>query len=126
MQCPKCEADFETLDFRGVEVDRCTGCRGLWFDMLEKEDMLRRPGAEKIDDGDPDEGARLDAMKDVKCPRCKGAMVRMTDKDQFHIHYESCPSCHGTFFDAGEFADLKEETRMERFTQLWQTLKSKL
>ena len=123
MQSPKCEAELEALDFRGVEVDRC---RGLWFDMLEKEDMLRRPGAEKIDDGDPDEGARVDSMQDVNCPRCKGAMIRMTDKDQFHIQYESCPSCHGTFFDAGEFADLKEETRTERFTHLLQTLKSKL
>ena len=41
MRCGKCESEFETLDFRCTAVDRCTGCKGLWFDLLEKEDMLR-------------------------------------------------------------------------------------
>ena len=98
----------------------------LWFDLLEKEDMLRRPGAEKIDIGDPVEGARLNEMENGRCPRCNDVMIRMVDKDQFHIEFESCPSCHGTFFDAGEFSDLKEETVMERLTHLLQTLKSNL
>ena len=75
----------------------------LWFDLLEKEDMLRRPGAEKIDIGDPVEGARLNEMENGRCPRCNDVMIRMVDKDQFHIEFESCPSCYGTFFDAGEF-----------------------
>ena len=120
------ESEFETLDFRCTAVDRCTGCKGLWFDLLEKEDMLRRPGAEKIDIGDPVEGARLNEMENGRCPRCNDVMIRMVDKDQFHIEFESCPSCYGTFFDAGEFSDLKEETVMERLTHLLQTLKSNL
>ena len=123
VQCTKCDAEFETLDYRGVSVDRC---KGIWFDMLEKEDLLRRPGAEKIDIGDLVEGARLNEMKRVRCPRCDDVMIRMVDKDQYHIEFELCPSCYGTFFDAGEFADLKEETVMERVTQLLTTLKSKL
>jgi Zn-finger nucleic acid-binding protein len=35
-------------------------------------------------------------------------MVRMVDAAQPHIWVESCPVCHGTFFDAGEFTDFKE------------------
>ncbi len=124
MQCPKCEAAFEKLDFRGIEIDRCTGCRGLWFDMLEKEDMLRAAGSEKIDIGNPEDGARYDKIRDIKCPRCQGAMVKMVDKDQIHVQFESCPGCYGTFFDAGEFADLKELTVLERFTKLLNTLRS--
>ncbi len=41
-------------------------------------------------------------------------MLRIADKTQFHIEYEFCPSCSGTFFDAGEFKDLSELTFIER------------
>ena len=39
MQCPKCSAAMEKVVHEGIEVDRCTGCGGLWFDMLEHEDL---------------------------------------------------------------------------------------
>jgi Zn-finger nucleic acid-binding protein len=32
-------------------------------------------------------------------------MLEMTDSGQRHIHFESCPQCHGRFYDAGEYAD---------------------
>jgi len=46
--------------------------------------------------------------------------------DQFHIKYESCPICYGTFFDAGEFRDLKENSVLERFMHMLQTLRTNL
>ena len=48
----------------------------------------------------------------------------LTDLD--HIKYESCPICYGTFFDAGEFRDLKENSVLERFLQMLQTLRTNL
>ena len=53
-------------------------------------------------------------------------MIPMVDKDQFHIKYESCANCYGTFFDAGEYRDLKERTVMERFNQMLRTLRKNL
>ena len=50
-------------------------------------------------------------------------MLPMIDKDQHHIHYESCPTCYGTFFDAGEFRDLKEFNVVERFIEMVRTLR---
>jgi Zn-finger nucleic acid-binding protein len=35
-------------------------------------------------------------------------MVKMVDSKQRHIWYETCDSCNGSFFDAGEFRDLSE------------------
>ncbi|MFT4677310.1 MAG: hypothetical protein ACJAX5_002949 [Patiriisocius sp.] len=35
--------------------------------------------------------------------------------DQYHIKYEACLTCSGTFTDAVEFADLKDHTVVERF-----------
>ena len=52
-------------------------------------------------------------------------MLAMVDKDQYHIKFEACPVCYGTFFDAGEFQDLNEHTVLERFNQMMLTISSK-
>jgi Zn-finger nucleic acid-binding protein len=126
MKCPKCSSDFEQISFSDIEIDRCTNCKGLWFDLMEKEDLVRLEGSEIVDIGADQVDADYNAMRDVDCPRCNQAMIPMVDKDQFHIKFESCPSCYGTFFDAGEFRDLKEHTVLERFNQLLHTLGSNL
>jgi len=52
MKCPKCNANFDTVSFENIEVERCSGCRGLWFDILEKEDLKGIEGSQSIDIGD--------------------------------------------------------------------------
>lgn len=126
MKCPKCQGEFEKISFSNIEVERCTSCLGLWFDMLEKEDLMKIEGSEAIDIGDEQVSSRNSQVRDIDCPSCGQAMIPMVDKTQFHIKYEACPTCYGTFFDAGEFRDLKEFTVLERFTQMLKTLRSKL
>ena len=85
-----------------------------------------------------DRGLRLLAERGITCEICpwsnhltgilpierSGELLRLLD--QFHIKYESCPSCFGAFFDAGEFRDLKEHTVIERFSQMLRTLRTNL
>lgn len=126
MQCPKCSAEFEKVVFKDVEVDRCIGCQGLWFDALEKEDLVAMEGSESIDIGADQVDSQYREMRDIQCPVCDQEMIPMVDKDQFHIKYESCPSCYGAFFDAGEFTDLKDHTVVERFREMLNTLRTHL
>ncbi len=44
MKCPKCGANLETEDYRGIEVDRCRECLGVWFDAGEAERLIRTEG----------------------------------------------------------------------------------
>lgn len=125
MLCPKCHNEFEQIVFGDIEIDRCTTCKGLWFDMLEKEDLLSIEGSEEIDLGPEQVDPKYAAMRDIECPRCAQTMLAMVDKDQYHIKFEACPACYGTFFDAGEFRDLKEHTVLERFNQMMHTISSK-
>ena len=37
MKCPKCGMGLTEIDYRGIKVDRCSGCEGLWFDAGELE-----------------------------------------------------------------------------------------
>lgn len=119
MQCPKCDTEMAKVEFSSVEVDRCTGCGGLWFDLMEAEQLRSVPGSEAIDTGDAREGKFWDAERRISCPVCPNTpMIRMVDNRQPHLHYESCPDCFGIFFDAGEFRDYHKETLLESLTEL--------
>jgi hypothetical protein len=37
MKCPKCGMDLVTIDYKGVQIDRCSGCEGVWLDCGELE-----------------------------------------------------------------------------------------
>ncbi|MCB1692139.1 MAG: zf-TFIIB domain-containing protein [Pseudomonadales bacterium] len=126
MKCPKCGEAFEAVVFNDIEVERCLGCKGLWFDMLEKEDLVKMEGSEVIDIGSDQVGRKYNKIQEYDCPVCESHMIPMVDKDQFHIHYECCPACFGTFFDAGEFRDLKDHTVAERFSRMLSALRSHL
>ena len=114
MRCPKCDSAMERVMHESIEIDRCTLCKGIWFDAMEKEDLVALEGSGSIDVGTAARGRRYDKMREAQCPRCSVTMTPMVDTEQTHIHFEACPSCSGTFFDAGEFRDLKEFTVLER------------
>ena len=118
MDCPKCSHAMEQVVFGDIEVDRCTLCKGLWFDLLEHEQLKSMHGAEAIDIGDREVGAIFNRDDRITCPRCGGPMIRMVDAAQPHIWYESCGVCHGVFFDAGEFRDYKQYSPADFFRRL--------
>jgi uncharacterized protein len=104
MLCPKCNASMEKVPTHEGVADRCTQCKGLWFDMLEYEDL--RPFAKIIDTGDAETGARYDAIDMIDCPLCPNSrLIRMVDARHPHVRFEICPTCFGRFYDAGEFRE---------------------
>jgi Zn-finger nucleic acid-binding protein len=113
MTCPKCQGSMRGVHYEEIAVDRCTRCGGLWFDLLEHQDLKERPGSERIDSAPGSQTRKLDEQAKVMCPVDGVRMVRMVDAGQPHIWLESCPVCHGTFFDAGEFSDWQERTLTE-------------
>jgi uncharacterized protein len=44
-RCPKCASALVTITFRGVELDKCTGCGGVWFDTGELDRVMAQEGA---------------------------------------------------------------------------------
>jgi len=118
MRCPKCRSDMQPVEYEGLEVDRCGSCRGLWFDAGEVEALAETQAAVALDVGDARTGKRLNAVDDYRCPRCGGSMARRVDPQQRHIWYESCTGCDGSFFDAGEFRDLAQQTVSDFFKGL--------
>lgn len=114
MQCPKCGSECEEVSAPEGVVDRCSNCQGLWFDNMEHEDL--KPHAALVDIGDAEKGAQFNIIDRIFCPRCPSSpLIRMVDPQQPHIWFESCTTCYGRFYDAGEFRDFSELTLKEIF-----------
>ncbi|MGW3562846.1 TFIIB-type zinc ribbon-containing protein [Streptomyces sp. NPDC000941] len=41
MQCPKCGAQMHTYNRNGVQIEQCSGCRGIFLDYGELEALTR-------------------------------------------------------------------------------------
>ena len=115
MRCPKCRSDMQQIDYQGTEIDRCTICSGIWFDGGEVEVLRNKQAAVAIDKGSAATGKQYNLIDEYACPRCGGEMIRKVDPQQRHIHYETCSTCEGSFFDAGEFRDLSQLTISDFF-----------
>ena len=113
MQCPKCEGDMEAVNYDGVEIDRCRNCKGIWFDIGESESLRDHQAAAAVDTGDPAKGRETNTISRYRCPRCAGGMMRMSDPQRKDIWFEECTACRGSFFDAGEFAELSRRNVTE-------------
>lgn len=120
MNCPKCQSPMAAVKVGIVEVDRCTGCGGMWFDSLEDEWLKTPEDAAALDVGDPGLGATRNAQGRIDCPKCHTRTIRMVDVEQPHIWFESCKVCYGRFFDAGEFRDLAS-SGLEDLVRRWRT-----
>ena len=108
---------MEQVVYGGITVDRCVVCHGIWFDFREELKLKEMRGSQKIESSKPAASVQVkhNAMPHVSCPRCEGfiEMTRLVVPDQPHIWYESCPSCRGVYFDAGEFADYRLKTPLD-------------
>jgi Zn-finger nucleic acid-binding protein len=118
LRCPKCTGWMEVVLFKNIVIDRCMACCGLWFDALEREQLLAIRGSEAIDQAiaAPTAGGGSPRQK-LNCPVCQAAMVDMVDPRNPDLQYESCLACAGVFFDAGEFRDCKEHRIFEAFRE---------
>lgn len=41
MHCPKCGMELIEIDYQGIEVDKCSGCEGIWLDAGELEQVSK-------------------------------------------------------------------------------------
>ncbi|WP_320775750.1 zf-TFIIB domain-containing protein [Streptomyces sp. CRN 30] len=41
MHCPKCHAPMHTYNRNGVQIEQCSGCRGIFLDYGELEALTR-------------------------------------------------------------------------------------
>lgn len=50
MKCPKCGMELIEIDYKGIRVDKCSECEGVWLDAgeLEAVSRLEKTGLDKL------------------------------------------------------------------------------
>ncbi len=41
MKCPKCGHDMKEIEYSGIQIDECTLCGGVYFDLGELDSLLQ-------------------------------------------------------------------------------------
>jgi len=106
MQCPKCESpELAAATVRGIEVDRCPQCHGIWFDPKELATLMASSVAdlEPLADGKANPAANA---RTGLCPRDRTRLIRVLSARRRTVTLETCPKCHGLWLDGGELAQL--------------------
>ena len=99
MQCPKCQSTMHAMDtHEAVELDFCSGCKGIWFDAREASAYF------EMADDLPQLKAALEGatQTDLACPRCNFALNEVRFHRDFDVMIDFCMQCGGLFFDKGE------------------------
>ena len=66
VRCPLCDVAMREVDRRGVLIDVCPECRGVWLDrgelnkLLEQADALEEPGYDRYEPEDRHRPYRFD------------------------------------------------------------------
>lgn len=91
--CPACQSKLQTFQMGPIELDRCVGCKGTFFDGGELDAVL---------------GKTL-AFQDAgyaTARKCAACGAKMRGATAAGVQLEHCPSCKGVFLDSGELRAL--------------------
>ena len=116
MDCPRCPQEpMIILELRGVEIDYCPECGGIWLDEGELE-LLLEDRDEKGNVLQSLAVARHITEESRKCPVCTKVMEKVVcGSGEKKVLIDRCPKYHGLWFDKGELDDV---LRMGSFDKL--------
>lgn len=98
MICPRCSVDLAPEKYKGIEVDRCPQCQGMWLDYGELDQL-----EDTVLDKDEVKGTMIwdVAQGELPCPKCREPMQHFNYR-AYDLELDLCEQGHGTWLDAGE------------------------
>jgi Zn-finger nucleic acid-binding protein len=97
------------VEYRDLELDYCSNCKGVWFDSGELELLLTSQGLEESKsffDGILNSQETASREKKRNCPVCDHKMKKTAIGEQPTILLDVCRDKHGLWFDGGEVTQL--------------------
>jgi len=105
--CPNCkDINLESISRKGIQVDYCPKCFGIWFDQGELSHFFDNSLKEKktISKG---KDSTIDE-KNRNCPNCNLPLSKHNYHMNILVLVDSCLKCKGIWLDRGEFNKIKE------------------
>ena len=112
MICPTCRNPMIVVEYHDVELDHCTNCKGVWFDLGELGLLLKSAGAETAPSllgGLTSSPEVITTEKKRKCPICSHKMKKTSTHEKTELVIDVCERGDGLWFDGGEVALLIRE-----------------
>jgi Zn-finger nucleic acid-binding protein len=109
MICPVCKSAMVIVEYSDIELDYCTGCKGVWFDSGELELLLEAAEVEDYRvflDEIIDKPEAATGEKKRKCPICNAKMRKACIDDDNQVLIDICRYEHGIWFDNQEVQHL--------------------
>ena len=106
MDCPVCDKPLIVVEHRGIELDWCPSCRGLWFDAGELELLAEESGRRLSPAEITATGSLVRDAPPRDCPRCGGKMAVRQLALEEPLAVDLCPKGHGVWLDRGELGTL--------------------
>ena len=98
MDCPRCKTGLKVENYKGIEVDRCPQCHGMWLDYGELDQLEDTV----LDDDDVKGSIVYSPLKSkLLCPKCEKNMQRFSYR-AYNLELDMCEQGHGTWLDDGE------------------------
>lgn len=118
MRCPRHYASrLERQLLKGIEVDQCPQCEGIW---LEAAELKRVLAAMDDSSGDLlDAPACAEDEASMRCPHCGGVAVLVSMPP---VKINVCSLCKGVWLDANELERLKALDAKGGLERLWSRL----
>ncbi|MFC1937919.1 zf-TFIIB domain-containing protein [Chloroflexota bacterium] len=120
MICPVCKCDMIVVEYHNIELDYCTGCKGVWFDSGELELLLESHSLEEAKlflDSILHSQEAISSEKKHKCPICGHKMKKTTIGEKPQILIDVCGEEHGLWFDGGEVTQLIRHLPVEQLPE---------
>jgi Zn-finger nucleic acid-binding protein len=110
MKCPNCNAMLEAGKRRGIDMESCPSCKGMWLSRQELEQLED----EAFDLGDDKKGSLIFGSEPTarKCPQCGHPMQKFQYRD-YDLELEFCADGHGFWLNDGEDKRVLELMRQE-------------
>ncbi len=98
MNCPRCDVGLDEKSFKGIEIDHCPQCKGLWLDFHEL-DQLEDHSMDDDERKGMIEYARRES--EISCPHCHEVMETFNYRAH-DLPIDHCKNQHGYWLDEGE------------------------
>ena len=109
MICPACKNEMIVVEYHQIELDYCTNCKGVWFDNVELDLLLKTLGLGKpellLENILRHPEVQSDDKK-RKCPICGKTMRLINVGDKTDVIIDICPAGDGLWFDNEEVVEM--------------------
>lgn len=99
--CPKCKSYMFPGRKKGVQIDCCSNCHGVWLDQGELATIAQT--AKDIPDAEP----MSKTQTNFPCPRCGSNLSEQPYPANERLMIDSCTGCSGVYLDKGELEKIQ-------------------